>query len=149
MNKHTSLHNGKMTLYEDPIERDTTTSLIYSDNLHAYDFYTSPPLILRSYTSLQSSNNSSTKPQQKDNQNYLTESLNKNLNNKKLSMDYIHRLVEQNERRYEQQEHHTTMAREWQILSNVVDRLLVFVFLISTMLVFFFIFRQSPHLRLK
>jgi len=139
-----------MTLYEDAIERDTataTTPLTYSDNLHSYDFYTSSPLILRPYTSFQSS----TKPQQKENQNnYLNETLNKNLNNnKKLSMDYIHRLVEQNERRYEQQEHNTTIGREWQILSQVVDRLLVFVFLISTMLVFFFIFRQSPHLRLK
>jgi hypothetical protein len=147
MNKHTTLHNGKMTLYEDAIERDTataTTSLTYSENLHSYDFYTSSPLILRPYTSLQSSNNSSTKPQQKEKQNYLNET-----SNKKLSMDYIHRLVEQNEHRYEQQEHNTTIAREWQTLSQVVDRLLVFVFLISTMLVFFFIFRQSPHLRLK
>jgi hypothetical protein len=143
-----------MTLYEDPIERDTntaTTSLTYSDNLHSYDFYTSPPLILRSYTSFRSSTNPSTKQQQqqqqsKDNQNSLIDSTNKNT---KFSTDYIHRLIEQNERRYEQQEHNTTMGHEWQILSQVVDRLLVFVFLISTMLVFFFIFRQAPLLRLK
>jgi hypothetical protein len=140
-----------MTLYEDPIDRETApTSLTYSDNNnHSFDFYTSPPLILRSYTSLQSSNNSSTKqPQQqpKDPQNNLIDSTNKNM---KLSMDYIYRLIQQNERRYEQQEHNTTIGQEWQILSRVVDRLLVFVFLISTMLVFLFIFRQAPLLRLK
>ena len=136
-----------MTLYEDRVERDTntaTTSMTYSDNIHSYDFYTSPPLILRSYTSLQSSNTSTIKQPQKDND--LT---NRNTNNSKLSIDYIHRLVEQNERRYEQQEHNTTIGHEWQILSRVVDRLLVFVFLVSTMLVFYVIFRQAPHLRLK
>jgi hypothetical protein len=144
-----------MTLYEDPIERDTptaTTSLTYSDNLHAYDVFTSPPLILRSYTSLQSSNNpnkSQQQQQQQDNQSYLIDSSNKNLNNRKVSIDYIHRLVEQNERRYEQQERHTTIGHEWQILSQVVDRLLVFIFLIGTMLVFLYIFRQAPLLRLK
>jgi len=147
-----------MTLYEDSIERDTaTTSLTYSDN----HVYTSPPLILRSYTSLQSSNNSSIQQQhqqqqqqqkqqsQKSNHNYLTELSNKSSNNTRVSIDYIHRLVEQNERRYEQQEHKTTVGHEWQILSQVVDRLFVFIFLISTMLVFYFIFRQAPHLRLK
>jgi hypothetical protein len=147
-----------MTLYEDPISRDTTatttaTTLTYSDNVPSYDFYTSPPLILRSYTSLQSSNNSSTKQQQlqqhKYNEKDLIDSSNKNLNSMKLSVDYIHRLVEQNERRWEQQEHNTTIGHEWQLLSQVVDRLLIFVFLISTMLVFFLIFRQAPHLRLK
>jgi hypothetical protein len=153
-NKNTSLHNGRMTLYDDASERDTTpaaTSLTYSDNLHAYDFYTSPPLILRSYPSFQSSNNPSKQQQQqqqqsKDAQNQYIDSTNKNM---KFSTDYIHRLIEQNERRYEQQEHITTIGREWQLLSQVVDRLLVFVFLISTMLVFFFIFRQAPLLRLK
>jgi hypothetical protein len=152
--KNTSSHNGKMTLYEDPVDRETTTattSLTYSENLHPFDFYTSPPLILRSYTSLQSSNHSSTKQsnqpsQQKDNPNYTTDLTNKNT---KLSVDYIHRLIEQNERRCEQQEHNTTIAHEWQILSRVVDRLLVFVFLVGTMLVFLFIFRQAPLLRLK
>lgn len=145
-----------MTLYEDTIERDTptaTTSLTYSDNLHSYDFYTSPPLILRSYTSLQTSNNNSTtktpQTQQKDNQTYLADVSNKNPANMKLSIDYIHRLIEQNERRYEQQEHFTTISHEWQILSQVVDRLLVFVFLISTILVFFLIFRQALFLRFK
>jgi hypothetical protein len=148
-----------MTLYEDPIERDTataTTSLTYSDNLHSCDFYTSPPLILRSYTSFQSSNTSSAKQQQqqqkyneKDNQNYLSDLSTKNTNNLKLSIDYIHRFVEQNERRCEQQEHDAIIGHEWQILSRVVDRLLVFVFLVSNMLVFIAIFHQAPHLRLK
>ncbi len=143
-----------MTLYEDPIERETTTttattSLTYSDNLHSYDFYRSPPLILRSYPLLQSSNHSSTKQQsQKENPNDLTDSSNKTAN-MKLSMNYIHRLIEQNERRFEQQEHQTTIGQEWQILSQVVDRLLVFVFLIGTTLVFLFIFRQAPLIRLK
>ena len=141
-----------MTLYEDPVDRETptaTTSLTYSENLHPFDFYTSPPLILRSYTSLQTSNHSSTKPsthqqiQQKDNPAELSN------RNTKLSVEYIHRLIEQNERRCEQQEHNTIIGYEWQTLSQVVDRLLVFVFLISTIFVFFFIFRQSPHLRLK
>ena len=146
VNKNSSLHNGRMTLYEDPIERDTTgtTSLTYSDNIHSYDFYTSPPLILRSYTSFQSA-----KQPQKDNQNHLPDLSNKTTNNMKLSIDYIHRLVEQNERRYERQEHNTSIEHEWQILSRVVDRLLVFVFLFSTMLVFYLIFGQAPHLRLK
>jgi hypothetical protein len=152
VNKNSSLHNGKMTLYEDPIERDTTTttattSLTYSDNAHSYDFYSSPPLILRSYTSFQSS----AKPQQKsnDNPNHLTDLPNRTTTNMKSSIDYIHRLVEQNERRYERQEQNTLIGREWQILSRVVDRLLVFVFLVSTMFVFYSIFRQAPHLRLK
>ena len=145
-----------MTLYEDPIENSTitaTNSLPYSDNLHSYDFYRSPPLILRSYTSMQSSNASSNKPQQKyhekDNQNHLTDALNKNTNHMKLSIDYIYRLIEQNERRYEEQEHIKTIAQEWQILGRVVDRVLVFLFLISALLVFLFIFLQAPHIRLK
>ncbi|CAF1325432.1 unnamed protein product [Adineta steineri] len=163
-NKNNILQNGKMTLYEDSVENDptiATSSLTYSDNLHSCDFYTSPPLILRSYTSFQSSTNSSNKQQHhqqqqqqqkfndKDNQNYLHESSNRITNNLKSSIDYIHRLVEQNERRYEQQERLTTVGQEWQILSRVVDRLLVFVFLVSNMLVFFIIFRQAPLLRLK
>jgi hypothetical protein len=67
----------------------------------------------------------------------------------KLSFDYIYHLIEQNERRCEQQEHNTTIGQEWQILGRVIDRLFVFIFLISTMLVFVFIFYQAPHLRLK
>ena len=167
LHANTSLHNGKMTLYEDPIDRDrgaAITPLTYSDNLHPYDMYTSPPLILRSYTSFQSSTTSSNKQQQQhqqqqsqqqqrsneaDNQHYITDSLTKNNRHMKLSMDYIHRLVEQNERRYEQQEHQTTIGHEWQILSRVVDRLLVLIFLLGTMFIFLFIFFQAPLLRLK
>lgn len=67
----------------------------------------------------------------------------------KFSFDYIHRLIEQNERRSEQQEHNTSIAQEWQILGRVIDRLFVLIFSIGTMLVFIFIFYQAPHLRLK
>ncbi|UJR27280.1 hypothetical protein I4U23_008575 [Adineta vaga] len=155
-NKATVTHNGKMTLYEDPIEREpttATTSLTYSDNFQPFEFLSSPPLILRSYTSFQTSTNSTTKQKQKypekETFNNLTESTNKSTNNLIQSADYIHRLVEQNERRYEQQEHNSAIEHEWQILSRVVDRLLVFVFLISNILVFYIIFRQAPHLRLK
>ena len=149
-----------MTLYEDPIDRElgtATTSLTYSEHLHPYDFLTSPPpLILRSYPSFPSSTQSSTKqsqhhhPQQplksKDIPNH---SININSKSRKFSTDYIHRLIEQNERRCEQQEHNNTIGQEWQILSRVFDRLLALVFLITTMLVFLFIFRQAPLLRLK
>ncbi|CAF1402169.1 unnamed protein product [Adineta steineri] len=163
-NKNNILQNGKMTLYEDSVENDptiATSSLTYSDNLHSCDFYTSPPLILRSYTSFQSSTNSSNKQQHhhqqqqqqkfndKDNQNYLHESSNRITNNLKSSIDYIHRLVEQNERRYEQQERLTTVGQEWQILSRVVDRLLVFVFLVSNILVFFYYFSSSTTFKIK
>jgi hypothetical protein len=96
--------------------------LTYSDSVH-----TSAPLVLRSYTSKQDKFNETIKS----------------------SMDYIHRLIEQNERRFEQQEHNTIIGQEWQILGRVVDRLLVFVFLIGSMLVFLYILRQAPHLRLK
>ncbi|CAF1348277.1 unnamed protein product [Rotaria magnacalcarata] len=152
-NKNALLHNGKITLYEDPVDRNTTSSLTFSDKLNSYDFYTSPPLILRSYPPIQTSNTLSNrqshKPHDKDNQNCLTDLTNKNTNATKLSMDYIHRLVEQNESRYEQQEHNRSIGQEWQILGRVVDRLLVFIFLITTMVVFIFIFCQAPHLRLK
>jgi hypothetical protein len=67
----------------------------------------------------------------------------------KFSFEYIHRLIEQNERRCEQQEHNTIIGQEWQILGRVIDRLFVLIFLIGTMLVFGFIFSQAPHLRLK
>jgi hypothetical protein len=67
----------------------------------------------------------------------------------KLSIDYIHQLVEQNERRSERQEHNTIIGQEWQILGRVIDRLFVLIFLIGTMFVFGFIFFQAPHLRLK
>ncbi len=67
----------------------------------------------------------------------------------KFSFDYIHRLIEQNERRCEQQEYNTTIGQEWQILGRVIDRLFVVIFLISTMFVFGIIFYQAPHLRLK
>ncbi|CAF4697068.1 unnamed protein product, partial [Rotaria magnacalcarata] len=136
-NKNALLHNGKITLYEDPVDRNTTSSLTFSDKLNSYDFYTSPPLILRSYPPIQTSNTLSNrqshKPHDKDNQNCLTDLTNKNTNATKLSMDYIHRLVEQNESRYEQQEHNRSIGQEWQILGRVVDRLLVFIFLITTM----------------
>ncbi|CAF0996002.1 unnamed protein product [Rotaria sordida] len=156
-NKNTSLHNGKMTLYEDPIEPNPTTSLTSSDNLHSFDSYTSPPLILRSYTSIQSSNRQQQQQQQqqqqksndKNNQDYLTDLSNKYTNNMKLSIDYIHRIVEQNEHRYQRQEQNRIIAQEWQLLGRVVDRLLVVIFLISTMVVFLVIFLQAPHLRLK
>jgi hypothetical protein len=67
----------------------------------------------------------------------------------KSSFDYIQRLIEQNERRCEQQEHNTMIGQEWQILGRVVDRLFVYIFLIGTLFVFGFIFRQAPDLRLK
>ncbi|CAF1098898.1 unnamed protein product [Adineta ricciae] len=155
-NSTTSVPNGKMTLYEDRIEHDpttATTSLTYSDNLHSCDFFAPPPLILRSYTSYQSPTNTSTKQKQKqsekENPNHASESSSKSTSSFNSSADYVHRLVEQNERRYEKQEHHASIACEWQILSRVVDRLLVFVFFVSNILVFYIIFRQAPLLRLK
>lgn len=141
-----------MTLYEDPIDHELgtmTTSLTQPEPLHTYDFVTSPPpLILRSYPSFQSSTKplSSQQTKSKDLPNHSIYSSNKS---HKISTDYIHRLIEQNERRYEQQQQTTTIGQEWQILSRVVDRLLALIFLISTMLVFLFIFRQAPLLRLK
>lgn len=154
--RNTSQHNGKMTLYEDPVDRELgtmTTSLTHSDHLHSYDFVTSPPpLILRSYPSFQSSTHSSTKQSQQQptkSKDLPNQSINSNKQSRQFSSNYIHRLIEQNERRYEQQEHNTTIGQEWQILSRVVDRLLALIFVITTMLVFLFIFRQAPLLRLK
>lgn len=145
-----------MKLYEEPMERTTAmgnSSLTYSENANSCDLYTSPPLILRSYTSINSSNMSSNKPQQrypdKENENCSSDTLNRTTSHMKSSIDYIYRLVEQSERRYVQQEHSKLIAQEWQILGRVVDRLLVLVFLVSTILVFLCIFLQAPHLRLK
>lgn len=119
-NNTKSLQNGPIPLNEDP-EKITITSPDTNQGLTV-------PLVLRPYQHVQ-----------KSNENHKFKS----------SIDYIHRLIEQNERRYEQQEHNTTIAQEWQILGRVVDRLFVFVFLIGTMLVFIFIFYQVPQLRLK
>ncbi|CAF2799300.1 unnamed protein product [Rotaria sp. Silwood2] len=124
--KTNSLHNGPIALDEDPFERDKVT-LTSSDNIHK----TSLPLVLRSYTSKQQIHKSS------------------HNNNFKSSIHYIHRLIEKNERRCEEQENKTKIAQEWQILGQVVDRLLVYLFLICTILVFGFILFQAPHLRLK
>ena len=45
-----------------------------------------------------------------------------NENNRlQFSLDYIDRLIEQNERRCEKQEHNTIIGHEWQILGRVVD----------------------------
>ena len=71
------------------------------------------------------------------------------MNDLKSSFDYFHRLIGKSERRYEEQEYNGIIAQEWQIVGRVVDRLLVYIFLIGTMFVFGFIFRQAPHLRLK
>lgn len=149
-----------MTLYEDPIDRElgtATTSLNYSEQIHSYDFLTSPPpLILRSYPTFPSSAQSSSKQSQQQptqtsskSKDLPNHSITMNSKSRKFSTDYIHRLIEQNERRCEQQEQNNTIGQEWQILSRVVDRLLAFIFLISTMLVFLFIFLQAPLLRLK
>ncbi|CAF4051289.1 unnamed protein product [Rotaria sordida] len=123
-----SLHNGPITLDEDSFEYDKIT-VTSSDNIHK----SSIPLVLRSYTSKQQI--------QKSNYN--------NNNNFKSSIHYIHRLIEKNERRCEEQERKTKLAQEWQILGQVVDRLLVYLFLICTIFVFGFILFQAPHLRLK
>jgi hypothetical protein len=115
-----------MTLGEDPVEHDKIT-VTSSDNNHGL----TTPLVLRPYPLKQHL--------QKPNENTTFKS----------SIDYVHRLIEQNERRCEQQEHNTIIEQEWQMLGRVVDRLFVFVFLIGTMLIFIFIFYQAPHLRLK
>ena len=114
-----------MTVDEDEHNKITVRS---SDNINRL----SVPLILRSYTPKQLH-------LQKSNPNRQFSPSN----------DYIHRLIEQNERRYEQQELNATIGQEWQILGRVIDRLLVYIFLIGTMLVFVVIFGQAPHLRLK
>jgi len=120
INKKNSLQNGAITSDEESLIHNKTTS----NNIPRLSI----PLILRPYPSKQIQNEN---------------------NRLKLSFDYIYHLIEQNERRCEQQEHNTTIGQEWQILGRVIDRLFVFIFLISTMLVFVFIFYQAPHLRLK
>jgi len=65
------------------------------------------------------------------------------------SIDYIHRLIEHNQRRSEEQDANLLIIQEWQILGRVVDRLFVWIFLIGTMFVFYLIFSQAPRLRLK
>lgn len=114
-------------------ERDTatiTTSLTCADHSHRCSLHTSVPLILRSYGS---------KGKEKSNSRTRLKS----------SVEYIHRLIEQNEHRCEQQEHQAIIGQEWHVLGRVVDRLLVFVFIVGTLLVFLIIFAQAPHLRLK
>lgn len=156
-NKHKNTnslsHNGKMTLYEDRVEPNATTSLSYSDN-NSYDHFASTPLILRSYASTQASSNNSSSRQhhksiERDNQSCSTDLPNINTKNMKLPLDYIHRLVEQHENRHEEQEHNKRIGQEWQLLGRIVDRLFVFLFLITTIIVFLLIFVQAPHLRLK
>lgn len=151
--QNTFLQNGKMVLYEDPIKTDRNAAFNYFDNMNSYDYHGSPPLLLRSYTSSQSSNPSSASRQQKyiekENPNFLLDSSHKTSSDINSSVDYIQHIVEPNERRYEKQENNTTFGYQWQILSQIVDRLLVVVFLVSTILVFFLIFYQAPHLRLK
>ncbi|UJR21933.1 hypothetical protein I4U23_025002 [Adineta vaga] len=122
-NESKSSENGLLTFNEDSSDHEKIT-IISSDHKHE----PSIPLVLRSYTAKQKSNEN---------------------NNFKASVHYIYQLIEQNERRYEQQEHNTTIGQEWQILGRVVDRLFVFLFLIGTMLVFGIIFQQAPDLRLK
>jgi hypothetical protein len=100
----------------------TPEGLIENPNHHRL----SVPLILRSYASKSTENS-----------------------RLKFSFDYIHHLIEQNERRCEQQEHNAIIGQEWQILGRVIDRLFVMIFLIGTMFVFGFIFSRAPHLRLK
>ena len=129
----TSSHHRVLQLNSHSTERDTTTittSLTCADHIHRCSLHTSVPLVLRSYSS---------KSKEKSNSRARLKS----------SADYIHRLIEQNEQRCEQQEHQATIGQEWQILSRVVDRLLVYVFVVGTLLVFAIIFSQAPHLRLK
>ncbi len=125
-NKTKSLENGTTTLIEDSVVHDKIT-VTSSDNNHGV----TTPLVLRPYPAKQHL--------QKSNDNTTFKS----------SLDYVHRLIEQNERRCEQQERNTKIEQEWQMLGRVVDRLFVFIFLIGTMLIFIFIFYQAPHLRLK
>lgn len=67
----------------------------------------------------------------------------------KCSIDYIHRLIEQNQRRSDEQDANLLIIQEWQIVGRVIDRLFVWVFLLGTMFVFYLIFSQAPRLRLK
>lgn len=115
--------NGLLTVDEDSSEHEKLT-VISSDQNHKQ----SSPLVLRSYTP---------KPKSSENNHF------------KASIPYIYHLMEQNERRCEQQEHNATIGQEWQILGRVIDRLFVVLFLIGTLLVFGFIFQQAPDLRLK
>lgn len=71
------------------------------------------------------------------------------VNRVQCSIDYIHRLIERNQRRSEEQDANLLIIQEWQILGRVIDRLFVWIFLIGTMFVFYLIFSQAPHLRLK
>lgn len=114
---------------KDPPEHDAI--MLTSDNNH------SPlvPLILRPYTSKQ--------------KHQLVQQKHNDFDGFKTSLNRIHRLIEKNELRYNQKHYNTVIGQEWQILGRVVDRLLVYIFLICTMLVFLFIFLQAPRLRLK
>ncbi|CAF5039726.1 unnamed protein product, partial [Rotaria sp. Silwood1] len=128
--KTNSLHNGPITFDDESFEHDKIT-VTSSDNIHK----SSVSLILRPYTSKQQIQKSTTTTT--------------NNNNVKSSIHYIHRLIEKNEHRCEEQEHKIRIVQEWQILGQVVDRLLVYIFLICTILVFGFILLQAPRLRLK
>ncbi|CAF1449037.1 unnamed protein product [Rotaria sp. Silwood1] len=128
--KTNSLHNGPITFDDESFEHDKIT-VTSSDNIHK----SSVSLILRPYTSKQQIQKSTTTTN--------------NNNNVKSSIHYIHRLIEKNEHRCEEQERKIRIVQEWQILGQVVDRLLVYIFLICTILVFGFILLQAPRLRLK
>lgn len=118
--------NGNIKSDEESLENEKV-AVRSSDNRHI----ASVPLILRSYSTKIRSRNS-----------------NDNINTK-TSVSSLCRLIEKSERRCEQQEYNLTIEQEWQILGRVVDRLLVYLFLITTMFVFIFIFYQAPQLRLK
>lgn len=147
-----------MILYEDHLDAERTTSFgpnfsPLNDRFDNGDRSRNSPLILRSYAPFQNPINRIHHRQiKRDNSSNRVESNTIRTHQKqqlKLSIDYVHRLVDQNERRYEQQEHLNKISQEWQILSRVVDRLLVCIFLFSSMFVFGVIFFQAPHLRLK
>ncbi|CAF3237092.1 unnamed protein product [Rotaria socialis] len=128
-NKISSLNDGTLILGEDLLEYEKIT-LTSSDNNHK----SSTPLVLRPYTS----------KQQQQNLQKSTDT-----NNFKSSLYHIHRLIEKSERRYEQKEHKKSIGQEWQILGRVIDRLLVYIFFLGTILAFLCIVLQAPRLRLK
>ena len=65
------------------------------------------------------------------------------------SMDYLYRLIAQHQTRSREQFEQNLLAEEWQLLGRFVDRLLVYLFLVGTIVIFGLIFGQVPHLRLK
>lgn len=137
--------NGKMVLYDDRAEEKLNET-------NRNDILFSTPLILRSSSPTTNSNSinnqiSTKRINERENStNCIKISQQQQI---QFSIDYLHKLIEQNERRHQEQEVQNLVVQEWQILSRVVDRLFVFIFSIASIFVFCLIFARAPHIRWK